>query len=461
MRIITFLVFLSISTCVYSAPSINTVSIDGSQIAITGAAFSTKTTAAPAYLNTFDDDTTGGSATGLTTPLSERGIISTDQARDGKSLKYTFETTGEQFKRDIFDFGSGQDYVYVTAWVRLHYEITGTVTNSFQWKGVYVASNADGYEPVNAIDNGVILNYWMRHETGAWFNVYGTMQNGAASGWANGDSLDSDAYIFDGWQRLEMCFRRSSGASVADAVFYVNRIGRSGGPFDYKTNAVSHDDAGDSKWRYVNIGQALASVGGGGTAKLEVWFDELYIDNSWARVEIGNDPVLENCTHREIQPATTWTSTDITTTLNQGSLPPGDYWVFVIDESGVPSAGEPITIGETSSANPIVEILTASGQTTTASVFEITGTATADTGLTIVGVTCPGQTVTADDGTWDELSESWTCQAALSVGVNNLVFTVTDSVANTGTDSITVTRTETPTSHSLGKGFYSNGINFK
>jgi len=138
-----------------------------------------------------------------------------------------------------------------------------------------------------------------------------------------------------------------------------------------------------------------------------------------------------------------------------------DIVVYTTTPPGRDANNNPYIGPIASSANPIVEILTTSGQTTTASVFQITGTATADTGLTISGVTCPGQTVTADDGTFDELSESWTCQAALSVGVNNLTFTGTDSVSNTGTDSIIVTRTEVPTSHSIGKGFYSNGINFK
>jgi len=149
---------------------------------------------------------------------------------------------------------------------------------------------------------------------------------------------------------------------------------------------------------------------------------------------------------------------------NNGAVMAVDYDDIVVYNTTPPGrdANNNPYIGPiASSANPIVEILTASGQTTTASIIEITGTATADTGLTIAGVTCPGQTVTADDGIFDEFSESWTCQAALSVGSNNLTFTAEDSTSNTGTDSVTVTRTGDPTSHSIGKGFYSNGINFK
>ena len=84
-------------------------------------------------------------------------------------------------------------------------------------------------------------------------------------------------------------------------------------------------------------------------------------------------------------------------------------------------------------------IITESGQTTTASILTITGTATADTGQTISGVTCSGQTVTPDDGTWDEQSEAFTCLANLALGENTLVFIGSDGT-RTGQDSITVTR---------------------
>jgi len=133
----------------------------------------------------------------------------------------------------------------------------------------------------------------------------------------------------------------------------------------------------------------------------------------------------------------TWSDTGFTYQQDTTGLETGQsVYLYVTNWDG-----ETNTDGFLVSSPPIVEILTASGQVTTASVFEITGTATADTGLTIAGVTCPLQAVTPDDGTWDELSESWTCQATLSAGVNNLTFTGTDSVANTGTDSIDVTRT--------------------
>ncbi|NTW27419.1 MAG: hypothetical protein HGA36_03775 [Candidatus Moranbacteria bacterium] len=78
----------------------------------------------------------------------------------------------------------------------------------------------------------------------------------------------------------------------------------------------------------------------------KVFLDALYIDNSFARVEIGDNAVYENCTHREIQPTTTWDASGniILANINKGSFADGaGAYLFVIDEDGTPSAGFPIT----------------------------------------------------------------------------------------------------------------------
>lgn len=130
--------------------------------------------------------------------------------------------------------------------------------------------------------------------------------------------------------------------------------------------------------------------------------------------------------------------------------PADDAWVdgvLSMDASFFTTAeGDPDWIGGAAPTpeNPVVEILTASGQTTTASVFAITGTATADIGQTISGVTCSGQTVTPDDGVWDEQSESFTCLANLALGENTLAFVGSDGT-RTGSDSIVINRTSSIT----------------
>ncbi|MFO7653428.1 MAG: hypothetical protein R6X25_06365 [Candidatus Krumholzibacteriia bacterium] len=73
------------------------------------------------------------------------------------------------------------------------------------------------------------------------------------------------------------------------------------------------------------------------------WFDDVYVDKSWARVEIGDDLVYANCSQREMQIPTSWSSGQITCNANRGSFPPGQrLFLFVVDANGVPSAGVPL-----------------------------------------------------------------------------------------------------------------------
>ena len=62
------------------------------------------------------------------------------------------------------------------------------------------------------------------------------------------------------------------------------------------------------------------------------YWDELYIANSRARVEIGNAPVYEDCTERWCLPVRQWDRGII-------EVPASDGWVFVVDSEGRVSNG--------------------------------------------------------------------------------------------------------------------------
>ncbi len=81
------------------------------------------------------------------------------------------------------------------------------------------------------------------------------------------------------------------------------------------------------------------------TGEAYAWFDDLYIDRTQARIEIGDNQVYEDCSHREIQIPTAWSTTEIKFTTNKGSFSNGQtVYIFVVDENGVASAGVPVTI---------------------------------------------------------------------------------------------------------------------
>jgi hypothetical protein len=82
--------------------------------------------------------------------------------------------------------------------------------------------------------------------------------------------------------------------------------------------------------------------------------DDVYMDNSWARVELCNANTYIASGHCEMQPPTAWANEAITTTFNKGSFKVGDtVYVYVIDENGVPnSTGASFTIGVIAPAVP-------------------------------------------------------------------------------------------------------------
>ena len=72
----------------------------------------------------------------------------------------------------------------------------------------------------------------------------------------------------------------------------------------------------------------------------DTYWDDVYVDNSWARVEVGDSSTYANCTHREMQIPSSWSNSSVTVTVNQGSLSSlsGKY-LFVVDENGDVSSG--------------------------------------------------------------------------------------------------------------------------
>ena len=81
-----------------------------------------------------------------------------------------------------------------------------------------------------------------------------------------------------------------------------------------------------------------------------VYFDDIYIDNTWSRVMIGNASTFDASTHREPLIPTAWSASSVTAYFNQGSFANGSSaYLFVVDSNGNASAGKAITIG--SSAN--------------------------------------------------------------------------------------------------------------
>ncbi len=80
-----------------------------------------------------------------------------------------------------------------------------------------------------------------------------------------------------------------------------------------------------------------------------LYLDDIYVDNTLARIELGNNGDFSSCTHREMQIPTAWDSQgdSIDIQINAGTFVPGEEaWLFVIDEDGNASDGFPVTMSQ-------------------------------------------------------------------------------------------------------------------
>jgi hypothetical protein len=90
------------------------------------------------------------------------------------------------------------------------------------------------------------------------------------------------------------------------------------------------------------------------TDRNDWYIDDAYIDKTWARVEMGNNSIYANCTHREIQIPTAWASDEITVTVNQGTFAEdATAYLFVVDADGSVSDGYAVTIGAAASSETL------------------------------------------------------------------------------------------------------------
>jgi hypothetical protein len=70
------------------------------------------------------------------------------------------------------------------------------------------------------------------------------------------------------------------------------------------------------------------------TQPIDIRVDDVYVDTTRARVELGNAVTFDSCTRREIQPCTAWASGAITINLNTCGMS-GTNYLYVVTHDNV------------------------------------------------------------------------------------------------------------------------------
>jgi hypothetical protein len=76
-----------------------------------------------------------------------------------------------------------------------------------------------------------------------------------------------------------------------------------------------------------------------GRAFSDIHLDNVYVDTTRQRLELGNASTWAACTRREVQPTTAWSDGSITALCQKGAISSGTAWLFVVGADGTASAG--------------------------------------------------------------------------------------------------------------------------
>jgi hypothetical protein len=306
---------------------------DGETVIILGQSFGIKSQAKPVLWDTFESGSSGqrienksatvgnwNSGGGSGGPVYDSSLAH----NGGKSSKHSFGSAynsslakNMSFKRLYLDFWLHVDYATV---------------KSRNWKPWRFYGGNDSLQ----------MNW-------VWYC------NGQALTRYDSAGLDSNSWVGSSysdrsWHHFQLAFEESGP-------------GQNDGTIRHFIDSKMHGlDSGNTQTRSSNtsfseirLGHYWATDSAAGcpaSGGAEIHIDNVYIDTSWSRVEIGNSPTYASSTHREIQVPVDWQGSKINVEINTGSFQSGqDAYLYVFDSNNVPnSQGYPIVISEGSVA---------------------------------------------------------------------------------------------------------------
>lgn len=468
--IITILTVLMTQTCCWAASISDTSGtlLHDNAVTITGNGFGSKTTAEPLHFETFEDNdsddiTTIGEdvskdigywsdrGSGFENPKISnsvtRGHYSNRCASSYLETKDNVATSAEMMWRN--EVGFTKDRMYINLWIYHQWVLPPFVlrdgVNSYQIKTVYTAPMFnDNGSYGETTEGGGISTFSLRsfYSLGS-DEVYGTVDDYTWSyfGVYGGSSVNLTRPTFPAdesgrWYNIIMEIEQGD-KGVANGSYNISVSNPKDGA-EYKTvSATDYLIRGGDVIDAIELGWFLAESMMG-TGSTTIYYDDIYLDNSFAHVEIGDNVTYDLCTHMEIQPPTAWSDTGIDLTLNQGAFAPGDtVYIFVTDENGIVSDQDTSTAGaqgfaivlETPSDVNLVISQTSQTVSNATTQFTVTGTTTNAT-----SVIC--NPVKSNTGTVEAFIFA---DIPLSVGANVITVTASDGV-DAVPKSITITR---------------------
>ena len=335
-----------------SGPVISAVSgtvSHGSSLQISGSGFGSKSTAAPLKWDTFENGTDNTALSGWSLSATPDGTrvprYSTLRRRPNSNLSARADFSNGNWGSNFAITGTPLPRVYLDAWY--YYQPASPYSRNHKLFRIH--SNTDSPN----------LYYNLYCATG-----YSHLsQDGVSGGNYHYWPWIGPEYFAGKWVHLQVYLEESSpgvddGTALMwiDGVLWVNQV----------RNFRTRDSS--TNWNSIYLGNY---VGHGSDASCaasgDAWtfWDDVYIDTTPARIEIGDASTYSATRHREIQIPSAWSSSAISITLNRGGFSSLDgKYLYVTDSAGrVNANGFPLATAPDTTAPTVTAVSPLSGAT--------------------------------------------------------------------------------------------------
>jgi hypothetical protein len=316
----------------------------GQSITIVGSGFGTKSPAAPI---TFNDFEAGSSGAVLDEPGWE--VWSVPAGNDPSySTAQTRGAAGESqsaFQNFVGAYGSsmslhglsGLDDLYFHG----YYYAAPSGAPTRNTKLLFLSGpDAWGFPEIRFFDM-----YYPDSAEGNGHNQFGNC-TGGYDGLDDDDNWHSGSIYPNEWVRMEAYAHFGTAGQRDGSVWLQRRTETMVDRGPDSPEAVLRSDGCD--YEQLLVWSYHADDEGSPTPGLELYWDEIYVDNTQARVELGNASTWTSSTHFEIQLPTAWEESTVTVTVRRGTFAPSSTaYVYLVNRDGTfNEQGFPVTIGE-------------------------------------------------------------------------------------------------------------------
>lgn len=419
----------------FAAPAITTPPAavqHSSSITIGGTGFGVKSPAAPWLYDSFENETVGDGMDGKSPQIGTatytryatdgvEGVYANDRAYSGSQAAKTLNTSSGSTTRDHFAFrGQAAQKRFIS------YRVYGTPFDGVS-KGDRQTANLDNGNAYDLYDSPPNFGYagYMFTNNGAEFVNHGWF----------------DAITPNRWQRNDQWIVIST-PNVANGQYdyYVDGVlAESTGPYATCSSAATNGCQIDS-WISPNFINKI-------TTTPTFWIDDLYVDNTQARVELCSGSSWANRGNCNLQIPTAWSTTSVTATANTaGFTDAQEVFLYVVDADGlVNSLGVATEVGEgggvpPDTTPPVLSLLAPSGTlaagTTSTTISLVTDEAATCKYSATAGVAYASMTLAFDSSF--ALSHSATVSSLTNGGSYSRYVRCIDGAGNANTSDATI-----------------------